>query len=113
MQGSTHFRSNGDGWASFGHAPSPLAERHGDDVRLTVDADRDDSPVIELVAGDLRRLLTAAERDLAGFLALVAAWAVQQLPGHAAPVTSALARALRLPAQGPPSASPRRPGAAG
>ncbi|MGA5707422.1 hypothetical protein ACPCK8_13245 [Streptomyces cellulosae] len=59
---------DGDGWASFGHDPSPLAERQGDVVRLTVDADRDDSPVIELAAGDLRRLLTGAERDLTGFL---------------------------------------------
>ncbi|OSP40029.1 hypothetical protein B7767_28505 [Streptomyces sp. 13-12-16] len=103
---------DGNGWASFGHDPSPLAERHGDAVRLTVDADRDDSPVIELAAGELRRLLTGAERDLTGFLALAAAWAVRQLPDHAAPVTSALARALVLPAQGPPSA-PRRPEAVG
>ncbi|MER6624197.1 hypothetical protein [Streptomyces sp. NPDC000931] len=104
---------DGNGWASFGHDPSPLAERHGDDVRLTVDADRDDSPVIELAAGELRRLLTGAERDLTGFLTLAAAWAARQLPDHAAPVTSALARTLVLPAQGPPSASPRRPEAVG
>ncbi|GAA3505003.1 hypothetical protein GCM10019016_121160 [Streptomyces prasinosporus] len=95
------------------HDPFPLAERHGDAVRLTVDADRDDSPVIELTVGEPRRLLTAAEHDLTGFLALATAWAVRQLSGHAAQVTSALARALSLPAQGPPSASPRRPGAAG
>ncbi|AXL93582.1 hypothetical protein C4J65_31605 [Streptomyces sp. CB09001] len=101
---------DGDGWASFGHDPSPLAERHGDAVRLTVDADRDDSPVIELAVGDLRHLLTGAERDLTEFLALTAAWAVRQLPDHAAQVTAALGRALLLPAQGPPSASPRRPG---
>lgn len=104
---------DGDGWVSFGHAPSPLAERHGDTVRLTVNADRDGSPVIELAAGELRHLLTGAERDLIEFLALAAAWAARQLPGHAAQVTSALARALVLPAQGPPSASPRRPGAVG
>ncbi|GAQ69401.1 hypothetical protein ACKI1I_02120 [Streptomyces turgidiscabies] len=30
---------DGDGWASFGHDPSPLAERHADVVRLTVDAE--------------------------------------------------------------------------
>ncbi|MFJ4746334.1 hypothetical protein [Streptomyces albogriseolus] len=100
-----------DGWASFGHDPSPLAERHVDAVRLTVDAERDDSPVIELTVGELRRLLTAAERDLTEFLALVAAWAIRQLARHADPVTSALARALALTAQGPPSASSRRPGA--
>ncbi|MDT3727066.1 hypothetical protein ROS62_20155 [Streptomyces sp. DSM 41972] len=87
---------DGDGRASFGHDPSPLAERHGEAVRLTVDADRDDSPVIELTVGELRRLLTGAERDLTEFLALAAAWAVRQLPGQAAPVTSALARALVL-----------------
>ncbi|WP_203549641.1 hypothetical protein [Actinospica acidiphila] len=95
---------DGDGWASFGHDPSPLAERQGDVVRLTVDADRDDSPVIELAAGDLRRLLTEVERDLTGFLALAAAWAVRQLPDRAAPVTSALARALLLRDPGPPFA---------
>lgn len=95
---------DGDGWASFGHDPSPLAERHGDAVRLTVDADRDDGPVIELAVGELRRLLTGAERDLTEFLALAVAWAARQLPGHAAPVTSALARALILHDPGPPCA---------
>ncbi|MFF9486335.1 hypothetical protein [Streptomyces sp. NPDC014676] len=88
---------DGNGWASFGHDPSPLAERHGDAVRLTVDADRDDSPVIELAAADLRLLLTGAERDLTEFLDLAAVWTARQLPGLAAPVTSALARALLLP----------------
>jgi hypothetical protein len=95
---------DGDGWASFGHDPSPLAERHGDVVRLTVDADRDDSPVIELPAAELRHLLTGAERDLTEFLDLAAAWTARQLPGHAAQVTSALARALLLPALDPPRA---------
>lgn len=89
---------DGDGWASFGHDPSPLAERHGDIVRLTVDAEHDDSPVIELPVPDLRRLLADAERDLIDFLRLAAAWAARQLPDHAVPVTHALARALDLPA---------------
>ncbi|MCI4146124.1 MULTISPECIES: hypothetical protein [unclassified Streptomyces] len=88
---------DGSGWATFGHDPSPLAERHGDAVRLTVDADRDDSPVIECTAGDLRRLLTGAERDLTEFLDLATAWTARQLPGHITPVISALARALLLP----------------
>ncbi|WP_108989065.1 hypothetical protein [Streptomyces coelicoflavus] len=87
---------DGNGWASFGHDPSPLAERHGDVARLTVDADRDDSPMIELAAGELRCLLSGAECDLAEFLALAASWASRQLPGHAAPVTAALARASAL-----------------
>ncbi|MFI2373565.1 hypothetical protein ACH5AO_00575 [Streptomyces sp. NPDC018964] len=101
---------DGNGWASFGHDPSPLAERHGDVARLTVDADRDDSPVIELTTADLRLLLTGAERDLTEFLALTAAWAARQLPDHAVPVTSALARALLLPAPGrPPSTTARVP----
>ncbi|GGK88577.1 hypothetical protein GCM10010094_57110 [Streptomyces flaveus] len=53
---------DGGGWASFGHDPSSLAERRGDTVRLTVDAERDDSPVIELPTVELRRLLAGAER---------------------------------------------------
>jgi hypothetical protein len=85
---------DGDGWAGFGHDPWPSAERHGDIVRLTVDADRDDSPVIELPVPDLRHLLAGAERDLSDFLRLTAAWATQYLPDHAAPVTAALGRAL-------------------
>ncbi|WP_199836710.1 hypothetical protein [Streptomyces sp. CB01373] len=88
----------GDGRASYGHTPSPLAERHGDVIRLTVDADRDGSPVIELPTDELRRLLTGAEHKLAGFVRLAAAWAARQLPGCAAQVTSALARALLFPA---------------
>ncbi|GAA0445015.1 hypothetical protein GCM10009544_04740 [Streptomyces stramineus] len=88
---------DGDGRASFGHDPSPLAERLGDTVRLTVDAEQDDSPVIELPLAELRRLLGAAERDLADFLHLAADWAAQHLPDHAASVTAALARALVLP----------------
>ncbi|MFF7946111.1 hypothetical protein [Streptomyces griseorubiginosus] len=78
---------DGDGWASFGHNPAPLAERHGDFVRLTVDAERDDSPVIELPVTELRRLLAGAERHLVDFLHLVATWA-------------ALCRALDLPVPG-------------
>ncbi|MET8217854.1 hypothetical protein [Streptomyces hirsutus] len=101
---------DGDGWASFGHDPSPLAERHGDAVRLTVDADRDDSPAIELTTGELRRLLTGAERDLTEFLRLAAAWTARHLPSHAARVSSALARALLLPAPDSSRAQAVRPG---
>lgn len=89
---------DGDGWASFGHDPSPLAERLGDTVRLTVDVEQDDSPVIELPVPELRGLLAAAERDLADFLQLAADWATQHLPDHASSVTAAVARALNLPA---------------
>ncbi|MFE7649599.1 hypothetical protein [Streptomyces phaeoluteigriseus] len=88
---------DGDGFASFGHDPSPLAERHGDTVRLIVDAERDDSPVIELSVTDLRRLLADAERDLGDFLQVAAAWAARHLPEHATAVTSALSRALDVP----------------
>lgn len=91
------------GRAYFGHDPDPCAERHGNTVRLTVDTERDDSPVIELPVADLRHLLAGAEHDLVSFLALAADWAAQHLPGHAAPVTAALARALDLP----PPAEPR------
>lgn len=83
----------------FGHDPvSRVAERFGDTVRLTVNAEQGDSPVIELCVTELRHLLTGAERDLAGFLTLAADWASRHLPGHCAPVTAALARVLDLPA---------------
>ncbi|MET8646158.1 hypothetical protein ABZX69_26535 [Streptomyces sp. NPDC004074] len=88
---------DGKGWASFGHDPSPLAERHGDIVRLTVDAEHDNSAVIEVPVTDLRHLLAGAERDLVGFLQRVAVWAAGRLPDHATPVTSAMSRALDLP----------------
>lgn len=83
----------------FGHDPvSPLAERFGDTVRLTVDAEQNDSPVIELSAAELSHLLAGAERDLTDFLALAADWASRHLPRHRDPVTAALARVLGLPA---------------
>jgi hypothetical protein len=88
---------DGNGQVWFGHDPDPRAERLGEAVRLTVDAEQNDSPVIELPAADFRRLLAGAEHDLTDFLALAADWAAQHLPRHAAPVTAALARALNLP----------------
>ncbi|MET9293736.1 hypothetical protein [Streptomyces sp. NPDC003077] len=89
---------DGVGWASFGHDPGPFAERVGDLVRLTVDAEQDGSPVIELPVTELPRLLADAERDLTDFLRLATEWAARQLPEHAALVSAALARALGLPA---------------
>ncbi|MET9928935.1 MULTISPECIES: hypothetical protein [unclassified Streptomyces] len=91
-----------DGLLGFGHDPvSPVAERVGDRVRLTVDAERSDSPVIELPASELRSLLTGVERDLTAFLALAADWSATYLPGHHAPVAAALARALGLGPRNP------------
>jgi len=82
---------------AFGHEPvSPIAERFGDTVRLTVNDDQSDSPVIELSVTGLRRLLAGAERDLTDFLALAADWVRRYLPAHRAPVTAALARVLDL-----------------
>ncbi|MEJ8646416.1 hypothetical protein WKI68_44425 [Streptomyces sp. MS1.HAVA.3] len=87
------------GLLGFGHAPeSPVAERFGDTIRLTVNADQSDSPVIELSVTELRHLLAGAERDLADFLALATDWASRHLPGRCAPVAAALARVLGLPA---------------
>ncbi|MFI6931597.1 hypothetical protein [Streptomyces sp. NPDC050287] len=82
---------------------SPVAERFGDSVRLTVNTEQSDSPVIELSVAELRNLLAGAERDLADFLTLAADWASRHLPGHCAPVTAALARVLDLPAPAIPS----------
>lgn len=81
----------------LGHDPDPLAERLGNTIRLTVDADHDDSPVIELPVTELRRRLTGVERDLTAFLATASLWATRHLPPpYATPVTTALARALSL-----------------
>ncbi|MFC9266773.1 hypothetical protein ACFTXJ_03240 [Streptomyces zhihengii] len=85
----------------FGHDPvSPTAERFGDTIRLTVDAEQSDSPVIELGVPELRHLLAGVERDLADFAALAADWASRYLPGHSTAVTAAVARVLDLPAPG-------------
>ncbi|WP_225447299.1 hypothetical protein [Streptacidiphilus sp. PB12-B1b] len=89
---------DGSGHASFGHDPDALAERLGDTVRLTVNAEQSDSPVIELTVTELRHLLGGAEQDLNSFLALAANWASQYLPAHSTAVTAALARVLALPA---------------
>ncbi|GGR62612.1 hypothetical protein [Streptomyces roseolus] len=90
--------ADGDGTLGFGHEPvSPAAERHGDTLRLTVDAERDDSPVIELPAHALRGMLAGVERDLAAFLDLAVAWAAVRVPGHDRALVAALARALDVP----------------
>ncbi|MEU9129960.1 hypothetical protein AB0D08_17930 [Kitasatospora sp. NPDC048540] len=92
------------GLLGFGHDPvSPVTERFGHAVRLTVNAEQNDSPVIELSVTELRRLLAGAERDLAEFLALAADWARRYLPDHYGPVTAALARVLDLPTPATPS----------
>ncbi|MET9564165.1 hypothetical protein [Streptomyces tauricus] len=81
----------------FGHDPvSPVAERFGDTVRLTVNADQPDSPVIVLSVTELRHLLAGAEGDLADFLVLAADWTACNLPDHSAPVTAALGRLLEM-----------------
>ncbi len=100
---------DGTGSASFGRDPSALAERHGETVRLTVDAEREDSAVIEPPVTDLRRLLAGAERDLADFLRLATAWTALHLPAHTTTVAAALHRALDVPAE-PPSRQARRQG---
>ncbi|MFJ9775485.1 hypothetical protein ACIRVF_30275 [Kitasatospora sp. NPDC101157] len=98
-----HRLADSGGLLGFGHDPvSPVAQRFGDTVRLTVNAEQSDSPVIELPVTELRCLLAGVERDLADFLTLAADWAHRHLPGHRAPVTAALARVLDLPAPAMP-----------
>ncbi|MEU2232245.1 hypothetical protein [Streptomyces vietnamensis] len=96
---------NDGGLLGFGHDPtSPVAERFGDTVRLTVNAEQSESPVIELSVAELRHLLAGVERDLVDFLALAADWTSRHLPDHCAPVTAALARVFDLP---PPAVPPK------
>ncbi|MFE0627936.1 hypothetical protein ACFW3D_13325 [Streptomyces sp. NPDC058864] len=85
----------GDVW--LGHDPSPLAERHGDVVRLTVDAGRDDSPAFDVAADVLRDGITGDERDLAEFLRAATGWAAVHVPGHTPALVAALARAVGMP----------------
>ncbi|MFI5762456.1 hypothetical protein ACIA8F_16120 [Streptomyces sp. NPDC051563] len=100
-----HRLADGGSLLGFGHDPvSPVAERSGRTVRLTVNEQQGDSPVIELSVAELLGLLDVAERHLAGFLALATDWMPHHLPGHRGPVTAALARALDLPA---PAARPQ------
>ncbi|MFI7291084.1 hypothetical protein ACIBRY_31215 [Streptomyces anulatus] len=91
---------DGTGQAFLGHDPDPVVELSGDSVRLVVDVERSDSPVIELPAVELRRLLDGVGRDLADFLALAADWVRLHLPDHAEPVIGALVRVLAVPANG-------------
>ncbi|MER5198077.1 hypothetical protein ACWD3J_32490 [Streptomyces sp. NPDC002755] len=94
------------GLLGFGHDPvSPIAERFGSMVRLTVNTEQSGSPVIKLPATELRHLLADAERGLVDFLALAADWASKQLPDRCSAVTAALARVLDLPA---PDTAPER-----
>ncbi|WP_371611823.1 hypothetical protein [Streptomyces clavifer] len=72
-----------------------MAERLGDIVRLTLDADgAESSPVIQLSVDQTRTLVAGAQQDLQDFFSLAETWAEQHLPAHAAAVTAALARAL-------------------
>ncbi|MFJ8436745.1 hypothetical protein ACIQ9P_36170 [Kitasatospora sp. NPDC094019] len=98
-----HALVDGGSLLGFGHEPvSPIAERFGDAVRLTVNAERSDSPVIGLTVTGLRRLLGGVERDLTAFLATATVRARQRMPEHAGPVVAALARVLDLPAPAVP-----------
>jgi hypothetical protein len=81
----------------FGHDPAPSARRRGEQVRLTVDTDQDDSPTIDLSIAELRTLVAGAERDIADFLVVATEWVARHLPEHAQPVSAALVRAMALP----------------
>ncbi|MGW3104303.1 hypothetical protein [Streptomyces sp. NPDC001100] len=86
---------DGTGCSSLCHAPSPAAERVGDAVRLTLDAQAEDGgPVIELPLDQLRVLVTGTQADLRDFLRLAGTRAGPHLPTHAAAVTAALTRAM-------------------
>ncbi|MGW2602002.1 hypothetical protein [Streptomyces klenkii] len=67
-----HQLGGGGSLPGVGHDPvSPIAERFGDTVRLTVNAEQSGSPVIELPGGDLRRdALRGDSLDAAGKVAV-------------------------------------------
>ncbi|WP_260867286.1 hypothetical protein [Streptomyces sp. SAJ15] len=92
---------DGAGLASFGHAPSPMAERLGDVARLTVDTEQDDNPVIELPAPELRHLPRRGTRP-ARLPPPGHGLDHPPPPDHAALVSAAIARALALGAPGVP-----------
>ncbi|MFI8086030.1 hypothetical protein ACIF6L_35210 [Kitasatospora sp. NPDC086009] len=87
---------DGDGFALFGHDPTPEARREGTLVRLTPDSAVRDGPGIELPLDGLRRLVTAAADELAAFLRLADAWAADHCPDRRTPLVAALARAVGL-----------------
>ncbi|MGX5391768.1 hypothetical protein ACWLMY_07815 [Streptomyces anulatus] len=71
---------HGTGCAHFGHDPSSAAEPVGDTVRLTHDVSgTDGSPVTELPADQVRRVVADTQQDLPDFLSLAGAWAEQHL----------------------------------
>jgi hypothetical protein len=82
------------GAAGSGHDPAPLVERHGETVRLTVDAEADTSPAFDVPVTELRRLLTDVERELADFVRLAAPWTATHLPDRSEEVSRAISRAL-------------------
>ncbi|CAM3186614.1 hypothetical protein [Stackebrandtia soli] len=90
------FRSFDGGPVWFGHDPSSMVERDGRTMRLTVDAEEENSRVIELPVDELRRLLAQAERDLGDFLMLARSWATGHLPEQVSDFTIAMAKALNV-----------------
>lgn len=91
---------DGTGSPFLGHDPDPVVDRSGESFRLVVDFEQSDSPVIELSAVELRRLLDGVGRDLADFLALASGWVRRHLPDRAEPVIEALSRVLDIPVNG-------------
>ncbi|ATE58181.1 hypothetical protein CNX65_14995 [Actinosynnema pretiosum] len=85
---------DGRGDAFFGHDPDARVSLDGDVVRLTLDAEAADSPVIDVPVAELGALLAGVERDLADFSAQAGRWTKDHLPAHAPRVNAALARLL-------------------
>ncbi|MGW2474772.1 hypothetical protein [Streptomyces sp. NPDC001665] len=65
-------------------------------LEISATADFELWAVGELPVDQVRGLVTGAQQDLRGFLALAGTWTGQHLPEHAAAVTAAVARALDL-----------------
>ncbi|HEY1179840.1 MAG TPA: hypothetical protein VGF17_27100 [Phytomonospora sp.] len=87
----------------LGHDPAPSVERDGETLRLRQDEGSD--TVVEFRLAELPALLAGAERDLAGFLAALRAWAgTVTSPARADALAFAVDRDFRIT---PPTAHHR------
>ncbi|MFG2141528.1 hypothetical protein [Streptomyces sp. NPDC048650] len=86
----------------LGHDPSPRLEQADDVVRLWPDGGDTQGasagPPIEIVVGDLPRILHTVQEGLNGFLSLITQWATAHIPTLAVDLTARLDEGLAISA---------------